>query len=180
MSKDCIASAGAYSPFQAVGDLLYVSGQLPLKDDGSPHLGKVSPNLLSVLKYVTTFTTQWQQRQEQDIFLEEALHMYCQEQLEWKNSALQVSPSPSKEGEINAQTAKAAGKACALTTLKLLQDTLGSLDRVVSARQTPFLLAIGLERTKLMHMTVQVRIVKLLAMVNCTGDFKEPQTVANG
>lgn len=65
-----------------------------------------------------------------------------------------MTPNPT-EGEMDVKSGKAAGKDCALTTLAVLKQALGSLDRVV-------------------------RIVKATCMVNCSGDFNEPQLVANG
>ena len=44
---------------------------------------------------------------------------------------MQVAPNPTKEGEIDIESGKAAGRDCALTTLAVLKQALGSLDRVV-------------------------------------------------
>ena len=45
---------------------------------------------------------------------------------------MQVAPNPAKNGEIDIESGKAAGRDCALTTLAVLKQALGSLDRVVS------------------------------------------------
>lgn len=99
-------AVSAYIPYAVVGDLMYISGQLPTAADGVISKGKIT------------------------------------------DSNTGPDYADIKHG-------KHAASLCALNILSILKHTLGSLDKVV-------------------------RIVKLYAMVNCTGDFKEPQTVANG